>query len=345
MTEKDELSLNTGASIQKQKLLFMYRLLNENTDEENPLTGKEIIDILSANGIKEERKTLYDDIATIRGSGLAIEITKKGHSNAYYVGERLFSTEELFVLADAVASSKFLTQKKSSELIKKLQRLTSASKAKSLRRQIFVENRAKTFNENIYYTISEINEAIFNRKMITFQYYSYDSSRRKKLRHGGEIYKVSPYYLIWKNDNYYLICHSHKRDGIVYFRADRMTRVTAVDEKRTELSIDQQEVAKNLRSTFDMYTGTPERVTIEIDSSLIDVMIDRFGERIFFNRTGENSFSFSADVQISPTFWGWLFQFGEKARVLEPEWVVKKAKEQSQRILELYNSDKMSPCL
>lgn len=336
MNDFIELGTNTGASRQKQKLLLMRKILLEKTDENNALTGNEIIEILAMNGIKEERKTLYDDIATLNASGLAIEVTKKGHANAYYVSERLFTTEELFVLADAVASSKFLTQKKSSELIKKLQKLTSDAKSKSLRRQIFVENRAKTFNENIYYTINQINEAIFNKKMITFQYFSYDTGRKKQLRHGGEVYKVSPYYLLWKNDNYYLICHSPKRDKIVNFRADRMTRVTAVDEKRAELSIDQQEIAKSLRQTFDMYTGTPENVTFEIDRSLIDVMVDRFGEKIILTQFAEDTFRFNAEVQISPTFWGWLFTFGKNARVCSPKWVVDMARDESKKLFEIY---------
>lgn len=339
MNTLTELEFATGASKQKQKLLFLRQLLLENTDEENPLTGKEIIDILNLNGIKEERKTLYDDIATLVGSGLSIEVTKKGHANAYYVSERLFTTEELFVLADAVASSRFLTQKKSSELIKKLMKLTSNGKSKSLRRQVFVENRAKTFNESIYYTISQINEAIFNKQMITFQYFSYDHTRKKQLRHGGEVYKVSPYHLIWKNDNYYLICHSKKRDKIVYFRVDRMTKVSVIDEKRTELSLDQQEIAKNLRTAFDMYTGTPERVVIEFDSSLMDVMIDRFGEKIILNRVSESTYRFSADVQISPTFWGWLFSFGEKAKVASPQWVVNEALKEAEKLYRIYAQD------
>lgn len=327
---------NTGVSQQKQKLLYMRELLLELTDENNPLTGKEIIDLLQKNGIKEERKTLYDDIATLAGSGLSIEVTKKGHSNAYYISERLFSTEELFVLADAVASSKFLTQKKSSELIEKLQRLTSIQQGKSLRRQIFVENRVKTFNEGIYYAISQINEAIFSKKMIEFKYFSYDLNRKKQFRHGGEIYKVSPYYLVWKNDNYYLICHSPKREKIVYFRVDRMSGTRVSEEKRHALDLDQQEIAKNLRTAFNMYSGTPEKVTFVADESLIDVIIDRFGEKTICKKVSENSFSCTVEVQVSPTFWGWLFSFGEKLVVTAPEWVVNEAASHAQRLADLY---------
>lgn len=332
----NSLGVNTGISRQKQKLLLMRKILLENTDENNPMTGNQIIEELARNGIKEERKTLYDDIATLIGSGLAIEVTKAGHANAYYVSERLFTTEELFVLVDAVASSKFLTQKKSSELIKKLQQLTSKSQAKSLQRQIYVENRVKTFNDSIYYTINQINEAIFSKKVITFQYYSYDPSKKRQLKHGGEIYKVSPYHLTWRNDNYYLIGYSHKRDKVVYFRADRMTRVSVIDEKRAELSLDQLEFAKSLRTTFDMYSGTPETVTLEIDSSLIDVMVDRFGEKIILHPCEDDRYTFRVEVQVSPTFWGWVFQFGTKIKVCGPDWVVEEALKETKKLYNLY---------
>lgn len=335
--DKDQADYITGVSLQKQKLLAMQKMLLESTDDDHPLTGKQIIERLGLMGISEERKTLYDDIATLIGSGLKIEIKKVGHSNAYYIGERLFTDEELYVLADAVASSRFLTQRKSGVLIQKLQKLTSAHKGKSLRRQIFVENRTKTFNEDIYYTINLINHAIFTKTEITFKYYTYDINRQKKYRHGGEIYKISPYYLIWKDDNYYLICYSNKHDKIVYFRADRMSHVQISDVKRKELSLDEQEVAKNLRTTFNMYSGTPERITLEVDISLIDVIIDRFGERININRNSENTFTCSVDVQISPTFWGWLFSFGSKIKAIAPQWVVNDAKKNLNNILKHYD--------
>lgn len=331
---------DTGVTVQKQKLILLAKMLYQLTDENNPLTGKELMNMLQAHGIKIERKTLYDDIATLSGSGLEIEITKKGHSHAYYIGERLFTDEELYVLVDAVASSKFLTVRKSSELIRKLQKLTSASKAKSLRRQVFVENRVRTFNESIYYTINQINEAVFAGKMLEFKYYAYDLNRKRKFKHDGEIYQVSPYYLVWKGDNYYLICHSEKREKIVYFRVDRMSSVKVSDRKRTVLSVDEQEIAKSLMTAFDMYSGTPERVTIKADNSLIDVVMDRFGEKTAVTRVNDSSFTFKADVQISPTFWGWLFSFGDKMKVTAPKWVVNQAAEEAGRLNDMYKKQR-----
>ena len=334
----DSMGLNTGVSKQKQKLLLMRKILLENTDEDNPMTGNQIIDYLAMNGIKEERKTLYDDIATLSGSGLEIEVVKVGHANAYYVSQRLFEKEELFVLADAVASSKFLTQKRSNELIAKLQQLTSRHNAKNLQRNIYVENRVKTFNENIYYAISEINFAIANKKVVTFQYMKYDYTKKRQLTHNGELYRVSPYHLVWREDRYYLIGYNHAKDKVVFFRVDRMTGVTWIDEKRIEPTKEQQEFAKNLRSTFDMYAGEPETVTFEVDETLIDTMLDRFGMKIIFTPSSdkEGFYKFRAEVQISPTFWGWLFSFGEKLRITAPDYVKEQAKKEAKKLYDIY---------
>lgn len=340
MAKPRDYSTDFGASIQKQKLLLLAQTLLEQTDENNPLTGAELMTMLQNNGIKIERKTLYDDIASLCGSGLKIEVAKKSHANAYYISERLFTDEELYVLVDAVASCKFLTKKKSGDLIKKLQKLTSKDKAKSLRRQVFVENRVKTFNESIYYSINRINEAVFADRMIEFRYYSYDIDRKRRYRHDGETYTVSPYYLVWKDDNYYLICYSEKRRKIAYFRVDRMSSVNVSENRRTQLSVSEQEIASNLKNTFGMFSGTPERVTVEADMSLLDVVIDRFGEKVPIERVDDDRFSFKADVQVSPTFWGWLFSFGDQAKVTAPQWVVNQAAEEVSKLSKCYKKQR-----
>lgn len=330
---------NFGLSRQKQKLLIMKQILLEKTDEQNPLTCNDFIGILASYGIKAERKTIYDDIATIGASGLDIEVTKKGHANAYYVSKRLFDLEELFVLADAVASSRFLTQKRSKQLISKLSRLTSEKLSKNIQREIFVENRVKAYNENIFYAINGITQAIINKKIITFQYFDYDFKKRQQLRHGGEYYKVSPYYLVWNMDKYYLIGYNHNREKVVFFRVDKMLSVRELNEKRLEPNREQEEYAKALRTTFDMYSGSSETVTFEVHKSLINTMLDRFGMKInFFAADGkEDYFTFKAEVQISPTFWGWLFTFGNKIKIISPQNVVSQAAKASKEIYEMYD--------
>lgn len=321
---------------QKQKLLILQKILLEKTDDHHSLTVNDIIKELEQYEIKVERKTVYDDVNTLSAFGMDIVIDKKGHSNAYYVGERVFQDVELQLLADAVASSKFLTQKKSNELIKKLQSFTSKFNANHLRRSIYVENRAKTFNEKIYYTINTIHEAIYNKKKISFKYYEYTLEKKKRLKHDGEIYTVSPYYLIWESGYYYLICHSEKHGTLSRFRVDRMTNVDLILEKAKELSQSETDIAKSLRSTYSMFGGESEMVTLELDNSLIDVIIDRYGDGVTIRKASETTFTARIEVQISPPFWGWLFQFGTKAKVIFPPNVVNQASDWLNNLAEIY---------
>lgn len=326
----------TPKSRQKQKLLILQKILLTETDENHKLSGNDLIDKLALYDIKAERKTIYDDIATLIESGLDVVVEKLGHSNVYYVGSRVFQEEELLVLADAVASSRFLTQKKSNELIKKLQSLTSKHNAQHLKRTVYVGNRAKTYNEAIYYSINAIHEAIHKNYQITFRYTEYDLNKRKRYRHGGDLYKVSPYYLIWESDCYYLVCYCQKHEEICRYRVDRMTDVTVTKSKRRELSISEEEFAKSLRATYNMYGGKTETVTLEMSNGLINVLIDRFGNSIHVTPVTQDRFTVKLEVQISPTFWGWLFQFGTDAKVVSPEWVKNEARLMLGEISEAY---------
>lgn len=321
---------------QKHKLLVLQNILLSETDENHKLSGNEIIQRLAGFGISSERKTVYDDIATLSEAGLDIVTEKVGHSNYYYVGTRTFQDEELSVLADAVASSKFLTKKKSNELIKKLQTLTSRYKAQQLRRTIYVGNRVKNYNEAIYYSINVIHDAIYRDRQITFRYTEYGLDKKKRFRHQGELYQVSPYYLIWESDCYYLVCYCKKHGELCRYRVDRMVGVALTDEKRRELSIGEEELAKELMGTYSMYGGTKETVTLEMSTSLINVLIDRFGDGVHINRISEDKFSVRLDIQVSPTFWGWLFQFGSDAEVISPEWVRNEARKKLGEISSLY---------
>lgn len=326
----------TGVSRQKQKLLTMKKLFETKTDEKHTITGNRLIEILGDYGIKAERKTIYDDIKTLCNSGMDIEITKDGHSNAYYLAQRLFQDEELYVLADAVASSRFLTQKKSKELLKKIQSLTSEHKAKDLRRMVYVSNRTKTFNEQIYYAINSIQEGIFSGLEIHFKYYEYTVEKRKQLRHGGEVYTVSPYSLVWENDNYYLVCYCEKHEKICRYRVDRMTQVTVTDIPRRELSEEEKTEVTNRQTIYGMYGGELMTLQLQFDNKLIDVVMDRFGEKTICHKNSDNTFYINEEVQVAPTFWGWLFQFGPQAKVLGPERAVEMAKDAISDIADCY---------
>ena len=314
----------------------MKKLLETKTDEKHTITGNRLIEILGDYGIKAERKTIYADIKTLCDSGMDIEITKDGHSNAYYLAQRLFQDEELYVLADAVASSRFLTQKKSKELLKKIQSLTSEHKAKDLRRMVYVSNRTKTYNAQIYYDINSIQEGIFSGLEIRFKYYEYTVEKRKQLRHGGEVYTVSPYSLVWENDNYYLVCYCEKHEKICRYRVDRMTQVTVTDIPRRELSEEEKTEVTNRQTIYGMYGGELMTLQLQFDNKLIDVVMDRFGEKTICHKNSDNTFYINEEVQVAPTFWGWLFQFGSQAKVLGPERAVEMAKDAISDIADCY---------
>ena len=325
-----------GLSKQKQKLLMMKDFFEHRTDEEHPVTGNRLIEILAENGIKAERKTIYDDIKTLCDSGMDIEIKKTGHSNAYYLGDRLFQEEELYVLADAVASCRFLTKKKSQELIRKIQTLTSDYKAGQLKRSVYVEKRTKNFNEQIYYAINKIQEGIFENKEITFKYTEFNPDKKVHFKHDGEIYRVSPYILVWESENYYLVCYCEKHKKICRYRVDRMLNVEVSETPRRKLTDEENEQVTNLQSVYGMFGGEKVTVTIQFDNSLANAVIDRFGTKAHITRNSDDTFYLTEDVQIAPTFWGWLFQFGEKAKIISPENMVEQAKDEIQKIAGLY---------
>ena len=322
---------------QKQKLLFLKNYFERKSDEEHPITGIQLIEILGNQNIKCERKTVYDDIDTLQASGMDIITTKVGHSNAYFLGKRLFQDEELMFLVDAVASSRFLTKTKSSELIEKLKSLTSEYKAKSLNRDFFIRNRSKTVNKQVYYNINAINEGISGNKNIEFKYYTYTPDKKQQLRHDGALYKVSPYYFVYNDNNYYLICYNYKREKIEYFRIDRMTSVNVIEETRHKFTEEEKAAIKYQQSAvFEMYPGKREKVTIKFENALMDAVIDRFSERVVTSRVDDEHFVIEHEVELSPTFFSWVFKFGTRAQILSPQSAVDEAKRIIDSIKELY---------
>ncbi|WP_294490708.1 YafY family protein [uncultured Ruminococcus sp.] len=321
---------------QKLKLLTMKKFFETETDEKHTITGAKLIEWLGSRGIKAERKTIYDDIRTLCESGMDIVTVKDGHSNAYYLGERTFQQEELLVLANIVASSRFLTKKKSRELVKKLQTLTNRYDAERLYGQIYIDNRAKSFNEVIYYSVNKIQEGISAGKEIRFKYTEFNPDKKQVLKHGGEFYTVTPYTLVWENENYYLVCYCNKHEKICRYRVDRMLNVELTDTDARKLSDEEKNEVTNLQSVYGMYGGRRESVTMQFDNSLANVVIDRFGLDCHPTRKNENTFTLTVDVQIAPTFWGWFFQFGNKAKIVSPENVIEEGKQYLNEILQNY---------
>jgi len=302
-------------SNQKLKLLYLLKILMEKTDTEHTLTVPEMINELQKYNITAERKSIYDDIEALKTFGVDI-LCRKSRTYDYYIASRTFQLAELKLLADAVASSKFITEKKSRQLIKKIGSLTSSHEAKQLARQIIVAGRVKTMNEKIYYNVDIINQAINSKKQISFKYFEFTIDKKKRYRNEGNNYTASPYALTWDNENYYMISYYEKYKGITHFRVDKMEDIEIIDFDCHKEDIDIVEYTKKI---FSMYSGEEETVRIQFDNSLLGVVIDRFGKDTVTYKADENSFIAILKVEVSPPFLGWIFKFGNKVKIVSPE--------------------------
>lgn len=320
----------------KLKPLYIMKILLEKSDEEHPLTVNDIITELAYYDISAERKSIYSDIELLMTFGLDI-ICQKDRANKYFVGMRDFELPELKLLVDAVQSSKFITHKKSNELIKKIERLTNIYEAKELHRQVIVNDRAKTMNESIYYNIDSLHKAIQTEKMVNFKYFDYTVEKDIKFRNGGSPYCVSPYALTWADENYYLIAYHEKYQDISHFRVDRMTDIEVSEELRPLISnLTDFNVVEYSNKVFRMFSGETENVELEFDNSLINVVIDRFGKDIRIHSKTENSFRVTVEVAATNTFYGWLFMFGEGVRIIKPYHIVKEMFELTTNVVRQY---------
>lgn len=312
----------------KEKILYLRKILLEETDENHTLTTNQIINELSSYGISCERKTVYTDIDTLSAfdDDIAIETAHIGKSNGYQVVQRHFDDEELSILCDAVASSRFITEKKSNELLEKISRLTSRHCRKKLRRTVMVSTRAKTENNAVFCSINQIQQGMGEKKKITFRYLTHGIDKKLHEKHKNKLYTVSPYSMVWDQDNYYLVCWSDERSDIINFRIDRMKNVTVTDQPIRELDVEESEHVKGLQTVFSMYRGELMSLDIRMKNACINSVIDRFGDNAILHKDDDEHFICTIKVQISPPFWGWLFQFGSQAQIIAPDKAISEAK-------------------
>ena len=327
---------------QKLKLLILKDILMKHTDESHGLTTNEIIEKLEGFGITAERKSIYDDLRMLENYGCDICSTRD-KTTRYYIGNRDFELPELKLLVDAVQSSKFITEKKSRELIKKVGSLASHYDASKLQRQVYVSNRVKTPNEKIYYAVDTIHQAISDNRQITFSYYEWvlssDKSEKivKRARKDGGIYKVSPVTLAWDDENYYLIAFDNLSQSIRHYRVDKMEKVKLTEEKSEgKDAFKGFDMAVYSKSVFGMFGGEMTDVKIKVKNHLVGVVADRFGKDVFVTVEDDESFVFSAKVVLSPQFYGWLFALGDEARIISPQSAVKKYREYLDKSLAIY---------
>ena len=291
---------------QKTKLLHLARMLLRQTDEEHPLAVAQIIEALARQDIKAERKSVYDDMEALRLFGLDVQC-RKGKSPGWFVGERDFELPEVKLLMDAVQSSRFITQRKSDTLIRKLEGLASVHQAGQLQRQVYVSGRIKVMNESIYYNVDKLHAAIAGQKAITFKYFDYDIQRKKVFRQDGKRYMVSPYGLIWNSENYYLVAFDHTHRELRHYRVDKMTEivVTNLDREGREQYPNFQ-LAEYGQKHFGMYSGQEMKVTLRGRRDKASLVWDRFGQEVILVPDGEEHFTVTLPVVISPQFFGWL---------------------------------------
>ena len=300
---------------QKSKLLYLSKILLEQTDEDHPITVPEMIQELAKRDIKAERKSIYDDLETLSLFGLDVQ-SRKGRSPGWFIGSREFELPELKLLMDAVQSSRFITQKKSDALIRKLEGLASIHQARQLQRQVYVSGRIKVMNESIYYNVDRLHDAIAGNSQISFRYFDWDLHGERRYRPGK--YTASPYALLWEDENYYLIALS-PRHGLTHYRVDKMTNITKTGETRIlGPEYENLDLTRYSSSVFGMFRGAPARVHLRFENALAGVVIDRFGRGVMLVPDGDAHFTLMADIAVSPQFFAWLAGFGPRVKILHP---------------------------
>lgn len=314
------------------------KFLQEKTDREHPVSVKDIIRTMEAYGISVERKTVYDDIETLRTFGMKIG-SRRGKPAGFYLEERTFELPELKFLMDAVQSSKFITGKQSAALVRKLEDLASVHEAKKLKSQVFFMPGIKTLNEEIYTNIETIYDAISANRQISFRYYQWTLSRELKPKRGGERYRVSPGKLLWNNDNYYLMGLDESSGIVKHYRVDKMMDVAVEEEKRSGESVFRDfDMGRFSAETFGMFDGKETILKIRFSNELVGVVLDRFGKKAVLQRSDDTHFFLQTHIRVSGQFFGWLTGLGPGAEIVSPEKVRKEYKSFLTKILKTYKS-------
>lgn len=310
------------ASGHKIKLLLLSRLLMENSDKDHPIPLPQLLTALERAGVAAERKSVYADLEALQEFGLDVQFQKKPPSG-WFVGKRDFELAELKFLVDAVQSSRFITRKKSDTLIRKIAGLTSQAQAKQLRRQVYVDRRLKTDNEYVYKAIDRLHNAIGEGLAVTFKYFDYNVAKKKVFRRGGKLYTVSPYGLIWGDENYYLVGWEHGGTSLRHYRVDKMSYLEITGQPRQgDESCKSFDLVDYGRRHFHMFSGRQARVRLLCENRLVNVILDRFGQEIMLIPQGADRFSVTVDAVVSPQFYGWLFGLGGGVVLTDPDWAV-----------------------
>ena len=324
----------------KLKMLYLAKIFSEETDDMHGLTMPQIIEKLEQYDIKADRKTLYQDFEELRQFGYDLISEQVGHNTYYYLGARDFELPELKLLVDSVQAAKFITDKKSHELIRKLEALVSRHQAQQLHRQVFINGRVKAMNESIYYNIDKLHEAINSDCRIRFQYYQWNVRKEMELRHNGGWYHVSPWALSWDDEKYYLVAYDSNDDKIKHYRVDKMLNIEAVDGAREGKDhFKAFDMAKYSKSLFGMFGGSETAVILQGENHMVGILMDRFGKDIPLVSIDDDHFEAKVNVAVSPQFFGWIMALGKGITITGPEPVVRKMREEVRRLQRQYSEE------
>lgn len=322
---------------QKLKLLYIVKILTEESDEKHPISTKMLIEKLNSYGVSAERKSIYDDIAKLQDFGYDILQLENRNGGGYYLASREFELPELKFLVDAVQSCRFISEKKSRELIKKLENMSGKYDAKQLNRQVYVAGRVKTENDKIYYSIDALHNAMQENKKISFLYMEWNGKKELIPRKNGERYEVSPWTLIWKDENYYLVAYDSNAGILKHYRVDKIADVSILPENRQGRDVfENLDLAAYANTTFGMYGGQIQDVSLRFSEALVGVVIDRFGKDISIRQDGDYLRA-RVKVVVSSHFFGWMCGIGKEIQILAPEDVREEYKNWLKDLLQKYN--------
>lgn len=316
----------------KSRILYLLKYLHENSDEVHPVSSTELMEYLKSEGIQIHRTTINADIALMVEAGIDV-ITVRSSPNKYFIGARQLDLPELKMLVDAVTSSKFITTKKSKQLIDKIGKLTSKKLYEELQREVYTERIIKPGNEQIYYTVDKIQEAIRTKKCMEFKYLEYNPDKKLVYKNRGFLYEFCPFTTFWSDDRYYVVGYSKKHKKIATFRIDRIEKpeVTTVDAVPRPNDFDPSVYANQV---FEMFDGECVDVELKCTNDLMSVIVDKFGEQVTTSTLGSTHFKATVKIQVSPRFYGWIFGFSGKISILCPDYVKREYRELAKAVLE-----------
>lgn len=303
----------------KMKMLALWEILKQDSDEYTPLTTNDICEKLRTRGIPCERKSVATDVALLKKHGYDVESKIVGRDRVYYVADRQFNIPELKIIIDALQAATFVTEGKTAELIEKVAALGGSHRKAILKENIVHFNTRKHTNESIYFSVNELEQALLAHRQVSFYYFDLNEKHERVYRKDQKLYIVNPSALVFLNDNYYLVCWSTEFERIVSYRVDRMETVSMLETPVCpEAQISEEQIAAFTRQTFSMFGGVPVTVTLRFANDLMGVIYDKFGEGTNIQRVDDETCTVTETVQVSPTFWGWVFQLRGELQIVEP---------------------------